>query len=219
MRRVPPTCNNYAVTDSMPTAEQTWVHIARLIRPQGRRGEVLAEILSDFPERFTEMRSAFLWRSNNLPVIPITVEQSWLHKGKVVLKFAHVDSISAAEEMRGAEVVIPPAERMSLESEEIYISDLIGCELVQVPSIGTTPPCVLGTIRDVIQQKQTADLLIVAGEDGVEYEIPFAKAYVVKIDVVGRRLEMRLPPGLLEVNAPLSEEERRARQASAESES
>jgi 16S rRNA processing protein RimM len=180
---------------------------------------VLAEILSDFPDRFTEMHNAFLWRGNHLPVTPILLEKSWLHKGKVVLKFAQVDSISAADALRGADLVIASVERMPLQSDEVYISDLIGCECVDVPANGVPSAKSLGAIRDVIRQEQTADLLIVAGIDGIEYEIPFAKAYLLKIDISGRRVEMRLPPGLLEVNAPLTEEERHARQASSASES
>ncbi|HZC42611.1 MAG TPA: ribosome maturation factor RimM [Acidobacteriaceae bacterium] len=190
------------------------MHVARLIRPQGRRGEMLAEILTDFPERFAQMRNAFLWRGNHLPVIPILLEQSWLHKGKIVLKFSQVDSISAAEALRGADLVISSAQRMPLHSDEVYISDLIGCECWDVPTVLACSPHLLGTIRDVLRQENTADQLVVAGANGVEYEIPFAKAYVVKVDVAARRLEMSLPPGLLEVNAPLTEEERRARAAS-----
>lgn len=219
MHRAPPTCNNYAVKDSQLTADQTWIHVAHLIRPQGRRGEVLAEILSDFPDRFAEMRNAFLWRGDNRAVTPILLENSWLHKGKVVLKFAQVDSITAAEGLRGADLVISAAERRPLQSDEIYVSDLIGCECVDVSVNGELSPHVLGTIWDVLRQEQTADLLIVANSDGIEYEIPFAKAYVLKIDLAGRRVEMNLPAGLLDVNAPLTEEERRARDESAKSES
>ena len=218
MHRAPPTCNNDAVTDSKPAAFKAWVHVARLIRPQGRRGEILAQILSDFPDRFAEMRTAFLWRGDHLPVAPILVEQCWLHKGKVVLKFAQVDSISAAEALRGADLVISDEDRMPLQSDEVYISDLIGCECLDVTA-EASPGRLLGKIRDVLRQEHTADLLVVAGADGTEYEIPFAKAYVVEIDVRARRVEMRLPPGLLEVNAPLTEEERRARDAVSESES
>jgi 16S rRNA processing protein RimM len=206
------------VTDQNPSANETWVHLAHLIRPQGRRGEVLAEILSDFPDRFVEMREAFLWRGDKRPVTPVLLEKSWLHKGKIVLKFAQVDSISAAEALRGADLVISAAERMPLQSDEVYISDLIGCECADVPQDGDAPPHLLGTIRDVLRREQTADLLIVAGADGIEYEIPFAKAYVVNIDIAARRIEMRLPPGLLEVNAPLTDEERRARDSSSEPE-
>lgn len=204
------------MTDSEILKSPSWVHLARLIRPQGRCGEVLAEVLTDFPERFAKLRSVFLWRGDNLPVTPIAMEQSWLHKDKVVLKFAHVDSISAAEVLRGAEVVIPAEERMPLKSDAVYISDLIGCQLVDRHPGGHLASSILGTIRDVIRQEKTADLLIVAGKDGSEYEIPFAKAYIVKIDLAGRLLEMNLPPGLLEVNVPLNDEERRARQDEAE---
>ena len=174
------------MTDSELLDGQSWVHLARLIRPQGRRGEVLAAFLTDFPERFAEMRSAFLWRGEDLPATPIVIEQSWLHKGKVVLKFAGVDSISAAEALRGAEVVVPSAERMPLESDEVYISDMIGCQLVDRRQPGCPDSAFLGTVRDVVRQEKTADLLVVAGTDGSEYEIPFAKAYVVKIDLAGR---------------------------------
>lgn len=203
--------------DSEILAGQSWVHLARLIRPQGRRGEVLAEILTDFPERFAEMRNAFLWRGTNLPATPAIIEQSWLHKGKVVLKFAQVDTISAAEALRGAELVIPAEERVALDPDAVYISDLIGCRLVDLQPAGPADQSVVGTIQDVIQQEKTADLLIVAAEGGREYAIPFAKAYLVRVDLAGRRVEMNLPSGLLEVNAPLNEEERRARQDESES--
>jgi 16S rRNA processing protein RimM len=206
------------VTHHNPSANEAWVHLAHLIRPQGRRGEVLAEILSDFPDRFAEMREAFLWRGDKHPPIPILLEKSWLHKGKIVLKFAQVDSISAADALRGADLVISAAERMPLQSNEVYISDLIGCGCADVPQDGDGPPHLLGTIRDVLRQEQTVDLLIVAGPEGNEYEIPFAKAYVLNIDLAARRVEMRLPAGLLEVNAPLTDEERHARDTSTEPE-
>jgi len=214
MQRAPPTCNNYAVTDANPAAIEDWVHVAHLIRPQGRHGEVLAEILSDFPDRFAGMRNAFLWRGGSLPVLPILLENSWLHKGKVVLKFAHVDSISAADQLRGADLVIASADRMQLQADEVYVSDLVGCDCVEVFCGEDTSGRVLGTIREVVRQAQTVDLLMVVDVNGNEYEIPFAKAYVVKLDLQARRVEMRLPPGLLEVNEPLTDEERRTRQAS-----
>lgn len=203
-------------------ASQSWVSVARLIRPQGRRGEVLAEILTDFPERFAAIRNAFLSREKSLPPEAIRIEQSWLHKGKVVLKFSGVDSISAAEVLRGVEVMIPAAERVALDPDAVYISDLIGCQLVDMhPADHPVPGMVreVGTVRDVIQQAEATDLLVVVSQDGHEYEIPFAKAYLLRIDLAARRLEMNLPQGLLDVNAPLNDEERRGRQEASESQS
>ncbi|MEO6829827.1 MAG: ribosome maturation factor RimM [Acidobacteriaceae bacterium] len=193
------------------TNEASWTLVARLIRPQGRRGEVLAEILTDFPERFATMKDAFLDRpaanaAARRPPAPIAIEQTWPHKGRIVLKFVGVDSISAAESLRGADLVIPAADRVLLDADAAYIGDLIGCQLIDLAQHGH--PAV-GTVHDVIQQEATTDLLVIRDPDGVEHWIPFAKAYLVRMDLPGRRIEMNLPAGLLEVNAPPNEGERR----------
>lgn len=182
--------------------------IARFVRAQGRNGEILADILTDFPERFAAMRHAFVWPANSREPRPIEIERTWLHKRRVVLKLAHVDSISAAEELRDAILVIPAEERMALGAGVAYIGDLIGCSVID---LGSAPPARIGRIRDVIQQKKTADLLVIDCDDGAEHSIPFAKAYLVRIDLERRSVEMNLPPGMMDINAPLTEEERRDR--------
>lgn len=183
-----------------------------MLRPQGRRGEVLAEILTDFPERFTGLREACLRRSETSIPTPVALEEAWLHKDRVVLKFAKVDSISDAELLRGAEVVIPLAARVQLEEGAAYIDDLIGCQLMDVRS-GEPKP--VGTVRDVIQQPQSTDLLVVVDGDGTEHWIPFASAHLVQMDLEDRRIAMSLPPGLLDINAPLNEEERQMQRSDA----
>lgn len=183
--------------------------MARLVRPQGRRGEILADILTDFPDRFSQMREVFLDRQGQRPPTAIILESSWLHKGRVVLKFVGIDSIDDAEGLRGAELVIPAADRMPLDPDAAYIGDLIGCQLFDLTQPGHPS---VGVVRDVLQQESTTDILVVLAPDGEQHWIPFAKAYLVRIDAPGRRLEMRLPSGLLEVNAPLTEAERRESQ-------
>jgi 16S rRNA processing protein RimM len=187
---------------------QSWVTIARLVRPQGRNGEILADILTDFPERFATTRNAFVQHAEQQEPTPVEIERSWLHKSRIVLKFAHIDSISAAEELRGAELVIPASERIALDKDTAYIGDLIGCSVVD---LSFSVPARIGRIRDVIQQEKTADLLVVAGDDGEEHRIPFAKAYLVRVDLKNRSIEMNLPPGMMEINAPLTDEERGGR--------
>jgi len=171
------------------------------VRPQGRRGEVLADILTDFPEKFGERRQ--LWVSgNSRPRRELQLESAWTHKGRVVLKFAGIDSINDAEKLTGMLVEIPHSERAVLESGSFYVSDLVGSELVDV-SAGRNK---VGIIEDV-EQGLAAPLLIVREKDR-KYEIPFAAEYVVHFDPAQRMLEMKLPPGLLEINAPLSPEEK-----------
>src|SRR5208282_4759671 len=120
----------------MTEADETnaWVWLARIRRPQGRKGEVFADILTDFPEKFAERRRLWLLAESASAPAPRQVELQahWLHKGGIVLHFAGIDSISAAETLAGLIVAIPRADRAPLAEDEVYIADLIGCTLFDV---------------------------------------------------------------------------------------
>lgn len=184
-------------------AEQSWTILARLIRPQGRRGEILADILTDFPERFADRKRLFLLSSETdlESAREISLESHWLHKGRVALKFAGVDSITDAEGLRGLLVAIPASERTVLADDSVYIGELIGCEVFDVNASKS-----VGVVVDV---DRDAGLLEVKTPAGDEALVPFAKAYLVSMDISGKRIEMRLPAGLLDINAPITDQERR----------
>jgi 16S rRNA processing protein RimM len=193
-----------------PEPVDEWVWLARVRRPQGRKGEVFAEILTDFPEKFAERRRLWLVAERDAEVhlrekavttgmkAPHEVEllNYWLHKGGVVLHFAGVDSISAAEELAGLGVAIPRAERTKLGGDEAYISDLMGCVLVDVTR---GEPVEIGTIEDVDRTAGPVAMLVVKGAKG-EIMVPFAKSYLQRIDLEHKRVEMELPEGLLNLN-------------------
>ena len=180
-----------------------WAILARLVRPQGRIGEILADILTDFPERFAERKRLFLVSSETSPepVREVTLERHWLHKGRIVLKFAGVDSISDADALRGLLVAVLASERAKLTDGSVYIGDLIGCEVFD---LNAAKP--VGVVAGVDRE---AGLLQVKTPGGEEALVPFAKEYLVRMDVAGKRIEMRLPEGLLNINAPMTDEERR----------
>jgi 16S rRNA processing protein RimM len=205
-------------------AGEPWTILARLVRPQGRRGEILADVLTDFPERFAERKRLFLVSSETSEafVREAALESHWLHKGRVVLKFAGVDSINDADKLRGLLVAIPAGERTTLRDDSVYIGDLIGCEVVQLNAAGAglndagaglDSGTTVGVVEDVDPE---AGLLSVKTPGGGEALIPFAKAYLVNIDTAGKRITMRLPAGLLEINAPMTDEERRELESSRE---
>lgn len=185
-------------------APSLWTILARLVRPQGRHGEILADILTDFPERFADRRQLALLSSETSTAAArdVTLEHHWLHKGRVVLKFTGIDSISGAEILRGLLVAIPASERVTLSDGSFYISDLVGCQVIDLNTASTS----IGVVEDV---DPDAGLLHVKTPAGVEALVPFAKAYLITTDVAGKRIEMRLPEGLLDINAPISDEERR----------
>ena len=191
-----------ALPTETPVPED-WVHLARIRHPQGRKGEVFAELLTDFPEKFAERRRLWLLGGTSGAggvALPREVEliAHWLHKGGIVLHFAGVDSISAAETLKGLIVAIPRAERAALDEDEVYIGDLIGCALIDV--IGANPVAV-GEIENVDRMAGPVALLVVSGATG-EVLIPFAKSYLRKIDLKAKRVEMALPEGLIHLNLP-----------------
>lgn len=175
-----------------------WVWLARIRRPQGRKGEVFAELLTNFPEKFTERRRLWLIPREGQAAVAREVEliSHWLHKGGIVLHFAGVDSISAAEELDGLIVAVPRTERAPLGEDEAYIGDLIGCTMVDVAG---RAPVDVGVIEDVDLSAGPVALLVVRGASN-EVLIPFAKSYLRKIDLDARRVEMALPEGLVDLN-------------------
>ena len=185
--------------------EQEFIVVARILRPQGRRGEVLAEILTDFPEKFSERKQLWLAAENASNGREYALEDHWLHKGHVVLKFSGIDSIDEAETLSGMLAQIRRHARSELEPGAVYVSDLIGSSVIDVASGQRRT---IGRIDNVQRGIGAAPLLAV--RDGQrEFEVPFAEAYIVRFDAAGKVLEMNLPPGLLEVNAPLSQEEKK----------
>jgi 16S rRNA processing protein RimM len=131
----------------------------------------------------------------------LKIEEFWPHKGQLVLKFAGIDSISDAELLIGSELQIPAEERARLEAGWTYISDLVGCTVFD----GERE---VGKLEDVQFGAGEAPLLLVKSGSAT-YEIPFAVAYLKKVDPAAKRIEMALPEGLLEVNAPLTPEEKK----------
>jgi 16S rRNA processing protein RimM len=181
---------------------QAWVWLARIRKAQGRKGEVLAEILTDFPEKFAERKRVWLLSgagSAGEAAREVALDSHWLNKGQaggIVLHFAGVDSITEAETLRGMVVAIPQAERAPLGEDEVYVGDLIGCSLFDVVS---DPAQSVGVIEDVDRDAGPVALLVVKSADGEEILVPFAKAYLRRIDPDGKRVEMALPQGLVEV--------------------
>jgi len=130
----------------------------------------------------------------------ITLVHHWMHKGGIVLHFAGVDSISAAEELAGSVVAIPRAERAQLDEGDVYIADLIGCALVDVAK---AEPVIVGEIEDVDRSAGPVAMLVVtsnAVHKSDEILIPFVKDYLRRVDLESKRVEMALPEGLVEIN-------------------
>jgi 16S rRNA processing protein RimM len=183
-----------------------FITIAKVAKTQGRRGEVAVELFTDFPERFEERRT--LWAlSERGERRELQLEDFWPHKGQMVLKFAGIDSINDAELLLRAEIQIPLEQRAELEEGAVYVSELLGCAVFDEERE-------IGTVANVDFSAGEAPLLVVKNGPK-EYLIPFVESFLRRVDYAGRRIEMSLPEGMLELDAPLGKKEREQQQAEA----
>jgi 16S rRNA processing protein RimM len=194
----------------MTQSTPAWVVLAHLLRPQGRKGEVLAELFTDFPERFEDQRRVFLaapgFEGSQSEARPAEVVAFWLpvgkNEGRVVLQFAGIDTISDAESIAGQDVLVPREERRPLTDESVYISELIGCSVYDgALRVGVVEDVQFATTADGGRRlDDAAPLLAVRSLEGDEVLVPFAKAFLVAVDTEAKRIDMTLPEGLIEVN-------------------
>lgn len=175
------------------------VTVARILRPHGRRGEVACEILTDFPERLTQLTSAEL-SSESSPHRHVRVRSCWLSQSRgrqAIFHFEGSDSIDDAEKLVGFEVQIPLGQRMQLPSGSYYVTDLMSCEVRD--QTGT----LIGTVRDVQFTGEAISgtpILVLDSPQG-ELLIPLAQEICTSIDIAARRIEVVLPEGLLDLNS------------------
>lgn len=169
------------------------------MRPHGIRGEVATEILTDFPDRLTRLKSAQLWNGRSEPR-NVVVRSCWLSHsrgGQAIFLFEGSNSMSDAEKLVGLEVQIPLSDRISLPAGTFYVSDLIGCEVYERDT-GKQ----IGQVRNVQfpgEELKGTPLLEVDAPQG-ELLIPLAQEICVRIDTAACRIEVVLPEGLRELN-------------------
>ncbi len=198
-----------------PTEEQSWVLVARIIRPRGNKGEVLAELFTDFPARLSSRLQIFLRQTQGEPRI-IGLQNFWVdrnHPEHGIFHFEGYSSIDAAEKLRGFDVLIPVADRVKLPDGKYFVSDLIGCSVFETPVLETklaSPACameeaprLLGSVRDVFfpGEGTAGTPLLQVDTPAGELLVPLAEDICRRVDVAARRIDVTLPEGLGELNA------------------
>jgi len=166
------------------------ITVARIVRPQGRHGEVIAELLTDFPERFNALETLDAIRPNG-EVCAFKLERVWLHKGRVVLKFAGSETIEQAEALRDVRLVVKRDQLVKLPAGSYYDFDLVDCQVI------TAEGHELGRVAQV--QRYGATPLLAVRDEEREYLIPLALDICTEIDIAQKRIVVNPPEGLLEL--------------------
>lgn len=165
------------------------VAIAKISKTRGLRGELVADVLTDFPERFAETQIVTALLPNN-ERLELKLQRSWFQKGRVILKFDGFDSIEKAETLRGAEICIPESEAVNLDEDEFFDWELKTCEVETVDGEK------IGRVKEIMRTGGT-EILVVQGETK-EYLIPFAETICTEVDIENKLIRIDPPEGLLE---------------------
>jgi 16S rRNA processing protein RimM len=167
------------------------VAVARVAKARGVRGEVAADILTDFPERFDGLEEL-------IAVTPagerrrLPLENYWLHGGRVILKFVGYDTPEEAATLAGWELTVPEAEAVELEEGEFYDWQLTGCRAETVDGV------TVGTVTEVLHYGGGAPVLVIRDERGKENLVPFAESICVEVDLENKLIRVDAPEGLID---------------------
>jgi 16S rRNA processing protein RimM len=174
-----------------PSERRTYLAIARIVRTRGIRGQVLAEIHTDFPARFQLLERVWLSFADCRRRL-FSLDECWEHKDRIVLKFQGIDSIATAQELVGAWVEIEAEEAVVLPAGMYFDHDLSGCAVV------TSDGQKIGVVREVFRIPGN-NQLVVDGPAG-EILIPAHEGICKEISVAEKRIVVELPEGLLDLN-------------------
>jgi 16S rRNA processing protein RimM len=165
------------------------VTIGRVVKPQGRKGEVAVVPISDQPGRFEALTRVYAPGADGKAAL-FEVTWQWPHKGRRVLKLAGVDSIDDAERLRGVDLRIPEEDLAALPAGSYYHHELRG---LRVEDEQGRP---IGLVKDILETGAGADVLVVTGAGG-ESLFPLVSSFIKQVDVQGGRLVVVAPPELV----------------------
>ena len=174
----------------MDAGSSELVIIARAVRPRGLKGEIVAELLTDFPDRFEDVEELVLVSPKGERITK-RLEDYWFQNDRVILKLADYDNVEAAKELVGFEFAVPESQRVPLPADHYYDWELEGCTV----KVGAES---IGTVKSVLKTGGT-EILVVADESNKERLIPFADSIVVKVDAAGKMIVVDPPEGLLDL--------------------
>jgi 16S rRNA processing protein RimM len=166
------------------------ISVARVAKAQGNRGEVAADLLTDSPERFSQLRQVVLEKEGEAS-LELGLDSFWLHKNRVILKFQGIDSIDQAKKLAGYEVTVLESEKISLPAGTYFQHDLVGCSLIGKSGED------YGKVIEVVQYGSNY-LLKIQGASK-EFLVPFVENFLLGIDLQERLIRCNLPEGLEEL--------------------
>lgn len=176
----------------LPESDEPVVAVARAVKTRGLKGELVAELLTDFPDRFADVSQLIAVAPDGKRSV-VELENYWFHQTRVILKLSGYDNIETASAFVGYEFAVPESSRVQLPEGQFYDWELEEC-LVE-----TTSGKLIGHVRDVMRVGGGVEMLVVESVEKQEHLIPMVQSIVIDIDMERKRIRIDPPQGLLEL--------------------
>jgi len=179
------------MTVSDDESSESLVTVARAVRTRGLKGEVVAELLTDFPERFDELDELIAIKPDGSHKI-VELENCWFQNDRVILKFAGIDDPVGAQLIVGYEFAVPESEKVALPDDTFYDWELEGC------AVQLFNGEIVGDVKSVLKTGGP-DILFVRAPNGKEVLIPLADDICIRIEPASKLIVIDPPEGLLDL--------------------
>ena len=172
--------------------QDSLISVARAVRTRGLKGEIVADLLTDYPDRFDDVDKMVALSPTGVRKV-VELESFFVQNGRIVMKIAGCDTIDAASEFTGYHFCVAEAERVPLAEGEYYDFELEECS-VQLAN-GEN----VGRVQRILKTGGV-EILVIAPPSGAELLVPLAESIVIEIDIAGKRIVIDPPEGLLELS-------------------
>jgi 16S rRNA processing protein RimM len=165
-----------------------YIQIGQIINTHGHKGGLKIYPLTDDAERFYELARVYVKLNDNYTAY--TVSKVQLHKNLVLLTLVEIPDMNAAERLKGLYLEIPKEEARPLAADSYYIFQLMGLDVFAGEHY-------LGKLCEVLKPGSN-DVFVVKTPEDKEIYLPALKSVVTGIDLEHGRMEVKIPPGLLD---------------------
>jgi len=171
---------------SLLPGEPAFLAVGKLRHPHGVHGEILMEVFTDFPERFTPGAILYLnSEGHSLQLIKCRP-----HREGLLMSFEGYTTPEEISQFRNQIVYVKADERPPLVDGEYYHHQLINLHVTTDTGVS------IGTVSEILETG-ASDVLVIRPEIGPEVLIPVVDTFIQRIDLTNREITVHIIPGML----------------------
>lgn len=168
---------------------KTHLEIGIIAKPHGIRGELKVRLHNEDSTSLDEVTHVIVEPAKG-EVVRYEVERVRGNSKGLILALSGVDTMEAANDLRGAKLWVDRAAVSALEPGEYYLVDLVGCQV----ELDGKPFATVQSVRP----DPTVDTMVIKLLDGTVADVPLVEAWVGEVDIGAKKIQLLSTDGLIE---------------------